>query len=90
MCVCTCVCVLCVCVCVRARARVCLRSFTVKVLSFWISWNAREQINDVVLNTFLSYAKFLNRCFRMKHQTFLTSYFILLIHLTIVRLALIT
>ena len=25
--------------------------------SVWISWNAREQINDVMLKTFLSYAK---------------------------------
>ena len=58
VCVCACMCV-CVCVCVC----VCLRPFIVKALSVWISWNAKEQINDVML----SYAK-PYRYFRMKHQ----------------------
>ena len=58
---------MCVCVCVRP--------FTVKTSSVWINWNAREQINDAVLKTFLSSAKSLHRYFIMKHQTFLTSYF---------------
>ena len=35
----------CVCVCVF----VCLCPFTVKASSAWISWSAREQINNVVL-----------------------------------------
>ena len=35
---------------------VCLRPFTMKDSSFWISWNARKQLNDVVLKTFVSYA----------------------------------
>ena len=35
----------CVCVCVF----VCLCPFTVKASSVWISWSAREQINNVVL-----------------------------------------
>ena len=68
-----CVCV-CVCVCV------CLRPVTVKGSSVWISWNAREQINNVMLKTFLSFAKSLHHYFRMKHQSFLTSHFILFTH----------
>ena len=63
--VCGCGCV-CVCVCV------CLRPFSVKTSSVWVSWNAREQVNDIVLKTFLSSAKSLHRCFRMKHHAFLT------------------
>ena len=63
-----------VCVCV------CLRPFTVKASSAWISWNARKQINDVMLKTFLSYSKSLHRYFRMQHLTFLTSHLILLAH----------
>ena len=43
-----------VCVCV------CLRPSTEKASSVWI-WNSRGQINDVVLNMFLSSAKFLHR-----------------------------
>ena len=39
-----------------------------------------EQVNDVIMKTLLSYAKFLHRYFRMKHQTFLTSHFILFKH----------
>ena len=77
MCVCVCVCVcvsVCVCVCV------CLRPFTVKTSSVWISWNVREQINNVVLKMFLSSAKSLHHYFKMKHQTFLTSHFILFTH----------
>ena len=46
----------CVCVCVS-------RTFTVKTSSIWSSWNVREQINDVVLKTFLSSAKSLHRYF---------------------------
>ena len=65
------------CVCVF----VCVRPFTVKASSVWISWSTREQINDVVLKTFVSYAKSLHRYFRMNLRAFLTSYFILLTHL---------
>ena len=61
MCVCMCVCV-CVCVCV------CLRPFIVKVSSVQISWNLKEQLNGVMLKTFLSYAKSLHRYFGMNHQ----------------------
>ena len=58
----------------------CLRPFTVKASSVLRSWNAREQINDIMLKTFLAYAKSLHRYFRMKHQTFLTNHFILFTH----------
>ena len=67
-----------VCVCVRVCVCVCVRPFTVKASSVWISWTTREQIDDVVLKTLFSYFRSLHRCFRMKHLTFLTSYFILL------------
>ena len=60
----------CVCVCVRSR------QFTAKASSVWISWTAREQINDVVI----SYAKSLHCHLRIKHLTFLTSRFILFTH----------
>ena len=63
----------CVCMCVSMY----LHPFTVKASSVWISWNTREQINDAVLKTFLSYVKSFHRYFRMKHQTLLTSHFIL-------------
>ena len=69
---------MCVCVCVCARTRTCMYvcmcecPFTVKASSVRISWNAREHINNV-LKTFLSSAKSLHRCFRMKHQAFLTT-----------------
>ena len=53
MCVYVCVCV-CVCACVCVCVCVCLLPFTVKALSVWISWNVREQINDVLLKKFLS------------------------------------
>ena len=69
VCVCTCVCVC-----------VCLRPFIVKALPVWISWNTREQINDVILETLISYAKFLHSYFRMQHLIFLTSHLIMLIH----------
>ena len=59
---------------------VCLRPFTLKASSVWISWNATEQINDVVLNTFLFSAKSLHRYYSMEHQSFLTSHFILFTH----------
>ena len=62
------------------RACVCLRPFTVKASSVWISWDTREQINDVTLKTLISYAKYLHRYFRMQHLTFLTSQFILFTH----------
>ena len=85
-----CVCVVCVCVCVC----VCTRTFTVKASSVWISWTTREQINDVVLKTFISYAKSFHRYVRMKHLASLTGHFILFTHyklakirLTSVRLA---
>ena len=93
VCLCVCVCVggwvgvgVCVGVRVRVRVRVrvcvcvCVRLFTMKASSVWISWNAREQINDVMLKTFFSYAKSLHCYFTMKHQTLLTSLFILLTH----------
>ena len=76
-------CVYCVCasMCVGEGECVCVwlgvRPFTVKASSVWISWTAREEINDVVLKTFLCHAKSLHRYFRMKHLTFLTSHFIL-------------
>ena len=48
--VCVCVCVsVCVCVCV------CLRPSTVKASSVWISWDTKEQINDVMLKTLDSF-----------------------------------
>ena len=56
------------------------RLLTVKASSVWISWNPREQINDVMLKTFLFYVKSLHYYFRMKPQTFLTGSFILLTH----------
>ena len=66
-----------VCVCVCARVRVRVRPFTVKASSAWNSWTAREQINDIALETFTFYAKYLHCYFRMKHLTFLTNHFIL-------------
>ena len=69
---------LCVCVCVRARAR--LRPFTVKASSVWNSWITREQINNVTVKMFISYAKFLHRYFGMQHLTFQTIHFILFTH----------
>ena len=74
---------MCVCVCVCARARVCVvcvRPSTVKALSFWIRWDAREQINGVMLKMVVFYAQSLHDYFRMKHLTFLTSRFILFAH----------
>ena len=70
VCVCVCVCVCacaCACMCVRdcVCVCVCLRPFTVKASSAWISWNIREQINDAMLKTLISYAKSLHRNFRM-------------------------
>ena len=79
LCVCVCVCV-CMCMCLCLCLCLCVRPFSVKVSSVWISWIAKEQINDVVLKTSLSYAKSLHRYFRMKHLTFLTSEFILFTH----------
>ena len=65
VCVCVCVCVrACVCVCV------CLGPSTVKASSVWISWDAREQINDVVLKT-LDSSGGSNYCyFGMQNLTF--------------------
>ena len=54
---------------------VCVRPFIVKASSAWISWNAREQTNDVTLKTF-----FPMRYFRMNQQTFLASHIILFTH----------
>ena len=68
------------CVCVYVCMCVCVRPFTVKTSPVSISWNAREQINDVELKTFLSFAKFLHCYYRVKHLTFLTSHFILFTH----------
>ena len=66
------------CVCVRACVRACvrLRPSIVKALSIW-GWNSRGEINDVVLKTFLSSAKYLHRYFSMKHRAVLTGRFIL-------------
>ena len=69
--VCVCVCA-CMRACVRARARacVCLGPSTVKASSVWISWDAREQINDVVLNTLDSSGGSLYCYFGMQNLTF--------------------
>ena len=81
LCVCVCVCVCArVCVCVGARARARLRPFTVKASSVWNSWITREQINNVTVKMFISYAKFLHRYFGMQHLTFQTIHFILFTH----------
>ena len=76
LCVCVrgCVCV-CVCVCVCAHARPSI----VKVSSVW-GWNSSWQINNVVLKTFLSSAKFFHCYFSMKHRAFLNSHVILFTH----------
>ena len=80
MCVCACMWCMCVCVyvCVCVCVCVCVTPFTVKASSVWISWTTREQINDVVLKTFISYVMSLYLYFRMKHLTFLTGHFILI------------
>ena len=70
----TCVCI-CVCVCLHPFHCVCV---FMKASSVWNSWNVREQINDVVQKTFLFSAKSFHCYFRMKHQEFLSSQFILL------------
>ena len=57
-----------------------LRPFTMKASSVWINWNTREQINNVQLIKFFSYAKSLQHYFRVKHLTFLTNHFILFLH----------
>ena len=83
VCVCVCVCVyvyVCVCICVCVCVHVCVSAFTVKVSSVWISWDTREQINDVILKKLISSAKSLHRYFRMQHITCLTSHFILFPH----------
>ena len=46
-----------VCVCVRVSVCVCVHPFAVKASSVWISQTVREQINDIVLKKFISYAK---------------------------------
>ena len=79
-----CVCGVCVCVCVC----VCTRTFTVKASSVWISWTTREQINDVVLKTFISYAKSFHRYVRMKHLASLTGHFILFTHYKLAKIRL--
>ena len=66
---------MCVCVCVCMHEYVCLRPCNVTASSVWNSWNVRGQINDVLLKTLLS-LQVLRRYFKMKNQTFLTSYFI--------------
>ena len=66
-----CVCV-CVCVCVYVHSLwslICLDQL-----------ECRGVINIVIFKIFLSYAKFLHRYFRMKHQALLTSRFILFTH----------
>ena len=73
VCVCVCVCACgraCVCVCVCVCKCVCLGPSTVKASSVWISWDAREQINDVVLKT-LDSSGGSNYCyFGMQNLTF--------------------
>ena len=71
VCVCVCVCVY-VCVCVWVRLRPC----TVKASSVCISWTAIQQITNVVLKAFISYAKSLYHYFRTKHLTPLNRNFI--------------
>ena len=71
MCVYVCVC-LCVCVCVCT-----VRPLTLKASSVCFIRIAMEQINYVVLKTFLSSVKSLHRYSGMKYQTFLTSHVIL-------------
>ena len=56
----------CVCACVC----VCLPPSTLKASSVW-GWKSRVQVNDVVLKTLFSSAKFLHRYFSMNHQAFL-------------------
>ena len=70
----------CVCVYVYVYVCACLPSLTVKASSVQISWNTREQINDAMLKTFISYAKSFHHYFRMQHLTFLTSHVILFTH----------
>ena len=68
-----------------ARARVCLcmcvfTSIHRGASSVWISWDSREQINDVMLKTLISYAKLIHRYFGMQHLIFLSSHFSLFAH----------
>ena len=49
---------------------VCLSLSTVKASSVWISWDTREQINDVVLKTLDSSAGSLHLYFGMQNLTF--------------------
>ena len=49
---------------------VCLCPSTVKVSSVWISWDTREQINNVVLKTLDSSASSLHHYFGMQNLTF--------------------
>ena len=49
---------------------VCLSLSTVKASSVWISWDTREQINDVVLKTLDSSSGSLHRFFGMQSLTF--------------------
>ena len=61
--------------CERVCVCVCLRPSTVKASFIW-GWNSRGQINDVVMKTFFSSAKFCYHYFSMKNRAFLTSRFI--------------
>ena len=67
VCVCLCVCV-CLFMSIHHEGFICL------------GLESRGQIIDVVLKTFLSFAKFLHRYFSMKHRAFLASRFILFTH----------
>ena len=49
---------------------VCLSLSTVKASSVWISWDTREQINDVVLKTLDSSSGSPHRYFGMQNLTF--------------------
>ena len=48
----------------------CLCPSTMKASSVWISWDTREQINDVVLKTLDSSAGSLHHYFGMQNLTF--------------------
>ena len=82
MCVHVCVCV-CVCVCMHACIRACVcvsRPLMVKASSVSNSSNVGEQINDVVLKTFLSSSKSLHHYFRMKYHACLLNHLIQFTH----------
>ena len=71
------------CVCVHACVHACVcvsRPLMVKASSVSNSSNVGEQINDVVLKTFLSSSKSLHHYFRMKYHACLFSHFLQFTH----------